>query len=503
MKTKNLKRSFLTCTVAMMLLGCSDDFLVVDPTGTYIEETYYKDGDQAYSALVAVYDVMKKQAGGFENMTAMLNAGSDDFYAGGGGPTDGAGMQGFSNYTINPTTIPRSFWSDFYQGVSRANILLEKIPNTTMDDAVRSRIVAETKALRAYYYFQLVNMFGDIPFYTTNIAKADFYLIEKSPASTVYAQVEQDLTEAIEDLPTTLNLVTEAGRFTKGSAQALLGKVYLYEGKNAQAAPLFAEVNGEPGQVSQYGYRLLNNFADLWVIENKFNSESILEAVYTDKSNSTWSIWGSGADEGNALNQMVGPRSYSPNNSSAPTYYPGWAFNPVTTDLAAFMNGDPRSASTIADLNALSASGNAVYQPAYQDTGYFLKKFMPYMADRSTGAGNTELNFRQNMYVIRLADTYLMEAEALGGTGTRAQALLDAVRARVGLGSVPVSLTAIYNERRLELAGEGHRWLDLVRTGRAATVLASRGFIAGKHEHWPIPLKETENTKVTQNPAYN
>ena len=104
--------------------------------------------------------------------------------------------------------------------------------------------------------------------------------------------------------------------------------------------------------------------------------------------------------------------------------------------------------------------------------------------------------------MMRLADTYLLEAEALGGTGARAQALLDAVRARVGLPSIPVSVDAILNERRLELAGEGHRWYDLVRTGRAATVLADRGFVAGKNEILPIPLAELENTQLVQNPNY-
>ena len=95
-----------------------------------------------------------------------------------------------------------------------------------------------------------------------------------------------------------------------------------------------------------------------------------------------------------------------------------------------------------------------------------------------------------------------MEAEALGGNGARAQALLDAVRARVGLGSIPVSMDAIMKERRLELAGEGHRWFDLVRTGQAATKLADRGFVAGKHDIFPIPVGELNNTQLVQNPNY-
>ena len=503
MKTRILKRNFIAVAVAMALFGCSDDFIEIKPSGTYLEDNYYKDENQAYTGLVAAYDVVRKQSGGFENMISMLNAGSDDFYAGGGSSTDGAGIQSWSNYTINATLLPQSYWSDFYQGVFRANVMLAKLPNVPMDENTKARFGAESKALRAYYYFQLVTMFGDIPFYTTNLTTDQFYTITKSPAADVYAQIEKDLLEAIPALPATLNLATEAGRLNKGAAQAILGKVYLFQHKNAEAAAQFAEVNGTPGQTNQYGNRLLANFADLWVIDNKYNTESIFECAHTNKSNADWSFWGTGYDEGNSLNVMVGPRGYSTSNSSAPNYRTGWSFNPATLDLANTLAGDPRMDATLANIGGLAAAGSAAYSPGYQDTGYFLKKFMPKTTDVTDGGGAADLNFRQNTYIIRLADTYLMEAEALGGQGARAQALLDAVRSRVGLPSVPVSLDNIYLERRKELAGEGHRWNDLIRSGQAATKLASRGFIAGKHEHWPVPLKETENTSVTQNPAYN
>jgi len=503
MKKRILQRNFIALAVAMALFSCSDDFLEVKPSGTYLEDNYYKDEAQAYTGLIAAYDVVRKQSGGFENMISMLNAGSDDFYAGGGSSTDGAGIQSFSNYTITPTLIPQSYWSDYYQGVFRANVMLAKLPNVPMDEAVKARFAAESKALRAYYYFQLVTMFGDIPFYTTNLTADQFYTIQKSPAADVYAQIEKDLLEAIPVLPPTLNLSTEAGRLNKGAAQAILGKVYLFQHKNTEAAAQFAEVNGTPGETNQYGNKLLTNFADLWVIDNKYNTESIFECAHTNKSNADWSFWGSGYDEGNSLNVMVGPRGYSASNSNAPNYRTGWSFNPATLDLISTLSGDPRMDATLANIGGLAAAGDAAYSPGYQDSGYFLKKFMPRTTDVTDGGGAADLNFRQNTYIIRLADTYLMEAEALGGTGARAQALLNAVRARVGLPSVPVTLDAVYLERRKELAGEGHRWHDLIRSGQAANKLASRGFIAGKHEHWPIPLKETENTSVTQNPVYN
>lgn len=503
MKIKNIRYSFFA--VGLLLLGtsCGEDFLTVDPKGLPLVDNYYRDETEAYSALISAYDIMGKQSKGFENMICMMNAGSDDFYAGGGGPGDGAGIHAFDNYTLDKINIPRSFWGDFFQGIARANILLVKMPNVNMSEAKKVRFTAEAKALRAYYYFELLRTFKNLPLILTPISPAEAYTSTQVSPEEVYAQIEKDLLEAKAGLPNTVDNATEGGRFSRGSVQALLGKVYLYEGKNSLAAAEFAEVNGTPGGTSMYGYKLLTNFSDLWVISNKLNSESIIEIMHTDKSNANWDFWGGGADEGNSVNIMVGPRDYSRTIPAlAPDYVSGWSFNPVTPSLYNAMKGDPRFDATILDMSAMLAAGIAKWGPKDQDTGYFLKKFMPLNSDTSTGGGATALNYKQDTYAIRLADTYLMEAEALGGTGARAQALLDAVRARVGLASVPVSLDAIANERRLELAGEGHRWFDLVRTGKAASVLAGSGFVAGKNEVWPIPQKDLENTKLVQNPQY-
>lgn len=503
MKFNKLTILFIAGAIFNTIISCSDDFLEVDPKGQFLSGSYYKDQDQAYTGLVAAYDVMRKNSGGFENMITMMNAGSDDHFAGGGGSTDGAGIQSFSNYSISPTTIPASFWNDFYQGIFRTNILLVKLPGVPMDATTKARYTAEAKALRAFYYFNLVNLFKNIPLTTEPIAPDQFYNIIQAKPADVYLQIEKDLTDAITGLPGGLNIASESGRFTKGAAQALLGKVYLYQGKNTLAVTQLALVNGTPGSTNQYGNRLLANFNDLWVVSNKYNTESILEVAHSNIGNSGWGNWGSGSDEGNSVNVMVGPRGYSrPVGSTAPNLPSGWSFNVFTQEFYDLIKTDPRFGATVLDLKALKTAGQADYIAGYQDTGYFLNKFTPRQSDVHTGAGDAVLNYKQNTYVIRLADTYLMEAEALGGTGARAQALLDAVRARVGLPSVPVSLNAIAEERRLELAGEGFRFFDLVRTGKAASKLSSRGFVAGKHEIFPIPYRELENTKLVQNPNY-
>lgn len=488
----------------ILLAGCKKSFVDISPEGQFLTENYYKDQTQAYGALVGVYDCIRKNSGGFENMITMMNAGSDDHVAGGGGATDGAGIQGFSNYTLTALIMPGSFWNDHFQGIFRANTLLSKLPNTSMDAALKTRYTAEAKALRGLYYFNLVRMFKNVPLLLEPLTATNMYEVTQATPAAVYTQIEKDLSEAMDQLPATVSPTTEAGRFTKVAAKALLGKVYLYDNKASLAVTQLADVNGAtPGQPNSYGNRLLPSFSDLWVVANKFNAESLLECGHSSAGNSDWGWWGSGRDEGNTVNVMVGPRSYSrPAGSTAPDLPSGWSFNVFTQDFYDVIKNDPRFNATVFDLKALKAAGQADYIEGYQNTGYFLKKFLPTSADVRTGGGSLELNYKQNSYIIRLADTYLLEAEALGGTGSRAQALLDAVRARVGLAPVPVSMTAIKNERRLELAGEGHRFFDLVRWGDAATKLAGRGFRANKNEVFPIPFAELQGTKLVQNPGY-
>ncbi|UKT62961.1 RagB/SusD family nutrient uptake outer membrane protein [Pedobacter mucosus] len=489
-----------------LMAGCRK-YLDISPQERVLLDNYYKTPAEANAAVISIYDRFGFQSGGLYDKVAIMDVASDDQFTGGGGPSDINDLQVVNNFTLNSTTGPQSYlWNKGYAGIFRANVLLSKIDGITMDATVKARYTGEAKALRAIFYFDLVRFFKNIPLLTSAVDPKEIYNVLQVAPADVYALIEKDLVEAIPGLPNTVVARTEGGRLTKGAAQAVLGKVYLQQGKNAQAAEQFALVNGtSPGQINPvYGYKLLTNYSDLFKVANKFNSESILEIVHSNASNGGWGD--AGASEGNLLNIIVGPRGYKP-GPGAPDYYSGYSFLLFTKEFFDFIHFDPRNKPTVANLDSLEKNGIATYEKGYQNTGYFLEKTIGRVADKAP-TGQTELNFPQDSYEIRLADTYLLEAEALlnsnaaVGPGSRAYLLFNAVRARVGLNPVPVTMDNIMKERRLELAGEGHRFLDLVRWGKASTVLAYKGFKAGRNEIFPIPQGELSNTKIEQNKEY-
>jgi hypothetical protein len=498
--------------VAVLALGlpvlsaCKRE-LDTNPQDRIPVEDYYKNYNDAFAGLVSVYDRFGFQAAGLYDKASIMDVACDDQQTGGGNSSDINDLQITERYTLNSTTGPQTYlWTRGYTGIYRANVLLAKLPGIPMDDAIRTRMTSELKTMRAAFYFDLVTFFESIPLLEGTVSIDSLYNIVQTTPDKVYAYIEKDLNDAIPGLPVTVPIATEGGRLTMGGGKALLGKVLLYEKKWQAAADQLADVNGPtPGAgASTYGYKLLPNFADLWKSSNKFNSESVIEFVHSSKSNGNWTD--ASATEGNMLCITTGPRSYSrvKGDTTAPDFVGGYGFLIFSENFAKnVMYGDPRYAATIANVDSLQKAGKVTYQESYLGKGYFLKKFIGLNADKVVTT--PELNFGQDEYEIRLADTYLMEAEALlnagagVGTGSRAWQLLNAVRARVGLAPVDVTQDNIELERRLELAGEGLRWPDLVRWGKAATVLAYKGFVQGKNEVFPIPQPELDNTKLVQN----
>ena len=499
---KNINGFLFLLGTVMFSGGCSKSFITSTPKGLELQSNYYSSPDQAYAALAAAYNPLGWEIGGSDNTyidkLGALNSASDECYAGGGGPTDMPTWQAINTYSMTGAIGPQAgLWDRNYTGIANANLVLTYVPNTpNLAADTIARYVAEAKFLRAYYYFDLIREFGNIPLILKPLTTADIYTEVQVSPDTIYAQIEADLKAAIPVLPPT-STGTDLGRVTKGAANALLGKVILTENNNSrmQEAAQYLEAVNSSGI-----YSLLPNYGDIFDPNNKFNQESIFEIYHTGAGVAQWSTAGPSI-QGNVYAQMIGPRSYS-----GPVYWSGgWSFNPVVPDFANAMKGDPRYPYTIVNVDSLSKAGAASYLAGYANTGYFLRKFAATPGNIAK-TGQTELNFAIDYIEIRLADTYLMEAEALvrgGGDLSKAQSYLDQVRGRVGLPSVPATLDNIYNERKLELATEGHRWFDLVRTGQAATVLSSKGFKKGINEVMPIPQVDLNGSKLKQNNGYN
>lgn len=498
---KNILCFAALLVVAQAMVSCQKQ-LDVNPRERVLESSYYANQQQAFNALVSVYDQLGNQSSGYLTKLNIFASGSDDHYAGGDSPSDLGDLQAMNNYTVTSLSgAPSYLWGKGFTGIYRANVLLKKIEGISMDASLKNRYIAEAKALRAIFYFDLVRIFKNVPLLLEPVDKDNLFNVVQAPPADVYKQIEADLTASLTALPPTIP-TGEAGRLGQGAVHAVLGKVYLWQEKWAPAAAEFALVNGTAPGASTYGYKLLPNFADLWNVKNKFNSESVLELAYNTTSNMAWGTVGSG--EGNVMGILVGPRNYVPKIAAqAPDYVSGWSVMPFTQEFFDLIHFDPRNKPTVANLDSLEKAGIVSYKHANANTGYFVEKFAGRNSTKAA-VGQLELNFGQNMYEIRLADTYLMEAEALlksgaaVGVGTKAYTMLNAVRGRVNLNPVAVTMDNIMKERRIELAAEGQRWFDLVRWGLAASKLSFKGFVGGKNEILPVPERELANSKIVQ-----
>jgi starch-binding outer membrane protein, SusD/RagB family len=436
-----------------------------------------------------IYYIMKRNAYHY-SFSIPANILSDDA-ASGTGTTDDLEFPPMDNYTI-PTNNGHlgGLWKKYYDGISKCNILLAFTKANFNSEVDRYR--AEAQFIRASFYFDLVRLFGGVPLIIT----ADVPLIPnygRASVAEIYTQIEKDLLDASKVLPPKSNLtVDEKFRATNGAAHSLLGKVYLFEQKWQLAADQFTLV------INSGEYSLLSKFSDLWVTNNKFSSESILEYYYFSSA-----IWNDIHPEGN---QDV--RYMSFRGSSGKTYNSGWGFCPITQNLIDAFNsqGDTvRLNATVLNESVLLADGCKILAYDSRDyTGYFNKK---YSAIRADMRNNYESN--KDEIVLRYADVLLMYAEAQNklGNDTESQKYLNMVRNRVNLNNITSTGStlseAIQKERRLELAMEGSRFFDLVRWGKAESDLASLGY-KSYNNVWPIPQAEIDKNKnLTQNPGYS
>lgn len=485
----------LLLSITILFTGCKD-FLDVKPQGLITQQAFPTTPEDALLATNGVYASLRSwhyHSGGYP----ILDIISDDTRKGSNPNDQASNLNPYDNFTFTTTQdgLDR-WWATLYEGIKRANVVLEKVPSIIMDEELKNRYLAEASFLRALYYFDLVRAWGGVPKVTSVTPPIK---VERSSATEIYSLIISDLEFAIAHLPNkSAYSSNDLGRASLGAAHSLLAKVYLFT-KDFEQAEIHAleVING-----TEF-YDLEPDFANANSKWGEHGIESVFEI-------------GAMETEGNIGNQYANTQGVrgTPNR--------GWGFNRPTQNLRfSFEEGDPRLDATIIDLGeildgveilgdgttpdvTLDENGNVIEVECYNQ-----KVWIP--------GSSTNTQFGHNRRIIRFADVLLMAAEALNENGKPGDALihLNRVRQRARHGNndiLPdVTVTAkddlrnlILRERRHELALEGHRFWDLVRTGKANEVLGPLGFISGQHELMPIPQNEIDISQgsLTQNPNW-
>lgn len=485
MNTKVLYISFIC---AIFFGACSKDFTDLSPISDIATSNFYKTSSDFKNAVSGAYGALQF-SGVFGNIYVFGDVASDDTYpAISGSVTDQDQFDKFYLITTNP--FISGAWNDSYKGIARCNAILDRIDAADFNADLKKQYTNEAKFVRALIYFNLVRIYGNVPLVLKEITNPDQgYEYNRNPKAEVYAQIEKDLSEAIDGLKTKSEYAAiDMGRATKGAAQSLLGKVLLTEHKYTEAAVQLKKV------IDSQIYDLLPLYADVFKVSNKNHKESVLDVQYKAGS----------LGEGNGL-----PNSFAPENSgNAVIQFGGGGNNRPSADLEqAFESGDARKDASMATFY-INTSGKRVDY-------YYCKKYW----DTPIVSGDNNNNFP----IIRYSDVILMYAECLNEAGYvsdgDAFVYLNKVRKRALLNDKTSATVAnqasfrlaIEQERRVEFAFEGQRWFDLVRTGRAIPVLNAKATQIGIKKTltednmlFPVPQSQVDinKDKIKQNTGY-
>lgn len=503
------------CTVFVLLLlgltGCSDELEILDPN-RLSSERFYANQDQAVAAVDAIYNALITD-GMYQRITPTYNDGRSDEIS---SRSPWIFFTGFSSFTIPATiTEPEIFYAGHYIMVSRSNQALENVPTVEdMDEELRERLLGQAYFLRGLAYFNLTNVLEKVPLILETPAGLESFYASNEDVTMemVYAQVISDLNEAIARLPVNYAGVTgpdqgQKGRATRGAAQALLARLYLYDNDYDSAQPLLESVIGSNE------YALAVNYADLFSqdpgVENA-NPEPIFWADFTTSASAEFN-WG--GDPNINWRQFL---------AIAPTYSVGdffdffptrFLYDEMRQERTVDGNLDPRYHATILSYEPeegyTTAYGQDWFQRGYGEDDFFIKKYT------TAVDGSDAFTAGFDYHVIRYADVLLMYAECLANNGDMggAAALVQQVRDRANLPNREAEFAAfnlnefmgqLEHERIMELAIEGKRWYDLKRwnllQGAELEELREHDFefetfTPGEDEFIPIP-----QTEIDRNP---
>jgi starch-binding outer membrane protein, SusD/RagB family len=485
---------FLVFIIAGLTTGCSD-FLEENLQGTYSNSTFYQTESHAELALTAVYSTSTFSSTA-NNIWVFADVASDDATKG-GNPGDQSNIQFIEEFDYLPSNgYLQDLWTQYYEGITRTNYLLYHINDIDMDADRKLEIEGEALFMRSYFYFQLVNVFGEVPLKLNPPLSPSDVHVKLSTVAVIFDQLETDLTKAASGMKASVSM----GRATKGSALGLLAKIRLFRKDYAGCLDAIADIDA-------LGiYTLMPKYRDNFTLGNQNNVESLFEIQH---------LTGASPKLGSGLNQWFAPISEGGYFFNNPTQDFVDEFEVTVTDVV-----DPRLDYSVGREGQLWLNGEA-FDPLWSPTGYINKKHLQPLAEVPKGTkGDGGLNY----VYMRYADILLMKAEALNESGSTVLALapLNAIRKRAresylndeslpSFGTVPADLlndvvstdqaqvrTAIRHERRVELGLEFHRFFDLIRYGSATAQAALSGtsFIYDQHKNFSIPQSEIDINKA-------
>ncbi|WP_316817711.1 RagB/SusD family nutrient uptake outer membrane protein [Pedobacter nyackensis] len=511
-----MKKIFYITTLALFasaifIASCKKGYLDVPPQGKTTEEQALIDPDAADKLVVGAYNNLYLPGTVGLKLVVLADVTSDDSDK--GSVISDPGFDGIflDNFTYTPTTgIFNDIWVDNYKGIASANKALSVLEKSTIDVGIRDRLSGEARFIRALLYFNMVRTFGGVVKLTTvpTFAEANNDEFQtRASKEEIYKVITDDLLFGVEHLPIKGEGGAIVGRATKGAAQALLSKVYMYQGNWQGAYDMSQAV------ITSQKYGLAPVYADIFREKGVNNIESIFEIQTGPYANQTAGGLACDAVSKNYSN-FQGPRGTFPVQSIGGQTYNGgdlgFGLNTPSADLAAaYEENDVRRAGTIiftSDVTTTTLWDGFVLptRPNVVNERYNYKAYhSPFLETKSCLGINDKDNKPKNIRIIRFAEVLLINAEAATHVGQDALTPLRKVRARANLTTTSATVSDIWKERRVELAMEADRFFDLVRTGRAASVMNAVGkpFIAGKHEVFPIPQKQRDLSggRLTQN----
>jgi tetratricopeptide (TPR) repeat protein len=526
----NMKNIFITMGAAVLLaVSCKKSELDIPNPNQATTQQFWLTASDAQQGVNAIYSTYHRAAlSRWMHFITIVRA--DEGFSTSPAPWIRNYFDLFNYENYNDGLIA-SLWQDCYIGINRSNQALDNVPNITMDNGTKQQLLAEARFMRGFFYYTLGLHYGNVPILLHTSKPTDYPAT--STQEEVYAQAIQDFTDASADLPATYD-ANNKGRATKGAAFAMLGKVYMQQGKYQQAKDALQWLVEGPGNAI---YSLVPNYRDNFLETSENNSESVFEfqnaanpidAFDNDAGDGDPNHTPDKLNYGTSIPPFFAPRPIGFTDGQAQRWLV-WEF--LKEDQA---NGqrDPRVPATFLydSTDERGPNFTLVYGETWASRNYsndvndpigvatnrtvYFRKFL----DDATMNGEV-FHSGNNYRYLRYADVLLLYAEALNALGqtTQAYPFVDKVRQRAGLPSLSLAmpglnqqqfLAQLKHERITELSGEGHRWEDLVRWGELSAALAPRdpafaNFVAGKHEFLPIPQFDLDiNPNLKQNPNY-